>query len=86
MSKKLDPKQFSLPPRTALEQIEKNTIAIVIDRKSRIIMSDGRKILEKTKKINDALPGTAVVLKTTAPVCSKTKAFLEKAGIQVLPA
>ncbi len=49
-------------------------------------MADGRKILEKAQKIKDALPGTVVVLKTTAPVCSKTKAFLEEAGIQVLSA
>jgi hypothetical protein len=47
-------------------------------------MADGRKILEKAQKIKEVQPSIAVVLKTTAPVCSKTKAFLEESGIQVL--
>jgi hypothetical protein len=46
-------------------------------------MADGHKILERAQKIKDALPGTAVILKTTAPICSKAKAFLEESGIQV---
>jgi hypothetical protein len=84
MLKDLSPKQFNLPARTVLEQIDDNTIALVISRKSRIIMSDGHKIIEKAQKIRIALPSTTVVLKTTAPVCSKTEAFLQKAGIALI--
>jgi len=76
----LSPKDFGLPPRTVLEEIDKNKIAIVINRKSRIIMADGRKILDKVKIIQKAQPGTSVVLKTTAPVCSKTTRLLEEEG------
>ena len=81
---KLDPKIFGLPARTVIEQLDKDTIALVIDRKSRIIMADGKKILEKLHKIIDAQPLIDVALKTTAPVCSKTKAFLKSEGIQLI--
>ncbi len=77
-------KQFGLHSRTVLERVDENTIAIVIKRKSRIIMADGKKIAEKSAKIRDIQPSTTVVLKTTAPVCSKTRTFLESIGIQLV--
>jgi len=61
-----------------------NTIAIVIERKSRIIMADGKKILEKLHKIRNKQPFVSVVLKTTAPVCSKTKNFLQGERVQLI--
>lgn len=42
----IPPKEFGLPVRTVLKQIDDNTIAIVMNRKGRIIMGDGKKILE----------------------------------------
>ena len=81
---KISPKDFGLHARTLLEQIDDTTIAIVINRKSRIIMADGRKILEKALKIKAVQPSFTVVLKTTAPVCSKTSKFLEAEGIQLI--
>lgn len=81
---KLDPKSFNLPARTALEQVDEGSIAIVIERKSRIIMADGRKILEKARKIQEVRPAASVMLKTTAPICSKTVKFLEEQGIRIL--
>lgn len=84
LPEKLNPKDYGLPARTVLVQVDDNTIAIVVNRKSRIIMVDGRKILEKAVKIKTVRPSTTVTLKTTAPVCSKTKSFLEDAGVQVL--
>jgi hypothetical protein len=86
MSTDIAPKDFGLPPRTVLEQVDDHTIAIVVDRKSRVIMSDGRKILEKAKKIKAAKPSITIALKTTAPVCGKTTKFLEGEGIQVITA
>jgi len=80
----LSPKDFGLPPRTVLEQIDKNTIAIVMNRKSRIIMADGRKILEKAQAIKAVKPSLNVALKATAPICSKTIKFLEAEGIQLI--
>lgn len=81
---KLDPKEFALPARTILEQIDDNTIAIVMDRKSRIIMADGKKIFEKARKIKEVQPSVIVALKTTAPICSKTITFLESKRIQLI--
>ena len=83
MSRTLDPKEFSLHPKTVLEEISKDHIAIVISRKSRIIMADGRKILEKAEKIKEIKPRAKVSLKTTTPVCSKTIVFLKEKGIEL---
>ena len=84
MKKTIDPKAFGLPPKTVLERIDPATIAIVIDRKSRIVMADGKKVAAKAKKIKKAQPSVTIVLKTSAPVCGKTITFLEGKGIQVL--
>ena len=80
----LSPKEFGLPARTVLEQIDDNTIAIVMNRKSRIIMADGKKILEKVQAIKGVQPGLSVALKATAPICSKTIKFLAAEGIQLI--
>jgi hypothetical protein len=85
MNESIDPKKFGLPARTVLEQIASNVIAIVMQRKSRIIMADGKKIVEKARKIQDVLPDVIVVLKTYAPVCGKTVFFLEREGVEVTP-
>jgi len=53
MNTRLDPKEFGLPPLTVIEQVDGDTIALVIDRKSCIIMADGKRILEKLRKIKD---------------------------------
>ncbi len=84
MNTKLDPKEFGLPARTVIEQIGDDTIALVVDRKSRIIMADGKKILEKLNKIKNDQSGVGIALKTTAPVCSKTKAFFKSEGIRLI--
>ena len=48
MHKTIDPKEFGITGKTIIEEMGENAYAIVINRKSRIIMSDGIKILEKT--------------------------------------
>jgi len=73
-----------LPNRTLLEQVDEQTIALVIRRKSRLIRADGKKILEKTGKIKKIMPGSRVILATTAPVCSKTMAMLDGAGVSTV--
>jgi len=80
----INPKEFGLAARTVLEQVDDNVIAIVMNRKSRIIMADGKKIVEKTKKILEVLPSVTVALKTTAPLCSKTRKLLEAEAIQII--
>ena len=80
----IDPKKFGLSPRTVIQRISKNHFAFVIDRKSRIIMSDGKKILEKADRIRSIQPDSKISLKTSAPVCSKTVQFLKDHKIKVI--
>ena len=79
----LDPQSLGLPPRTIVTEIAPDTIAIVINRKSRVVMADGKKIVAKADKIKKTKPGRKVMLKTSAPVCSKTLLFLADNGIEV---
>ncbi len=83
MNKLIDSKLFGLPPSTKLFQAGTDQFEIVIQRKSRIIMKDGEGILAKANKIKKYVPSAKVDLKTSAPICSKTKTFLEEHGISV---
>lgn len=85
MAKYLDPKLYGLHAKTVVEEIDEETIALVLHRKSRIIMSDGKKIVEKIIKIKKYEPKKTFCLKTTGPVCSKTRSYLENEGIRILP-
>ncbi|HOO73363.1 MAG TPA: hypothetical protein PK926_16505 [Spirochaetota bacterium] len=81
MNKKIDPEDFNLKSTVILEEIKPGKIAIVINRKSRIIMKDGIKLLEQAKMIWHQKSKVKIVIKTSTPVCSKTKTFLEDNGI-----
>ncbi len=83
MKQKIDPKKFGLPATTRIEHTGSTHFIIVIDRKSRIIMNDGEKILDKAAKIKASVPDAVVTVSTTAPVCSKTKRFLEEQNVRV---
>ena len=80
----IDPKEFGITGKTIIEQVGKNHYAIVISRKSRIIMADGRKLREKFDLIKKAKPGAKLSLKTNTPVCSKTTAFLKYHKIEII--
>ena len=81
---RVDPKEWGLHARVVLEQVDENTLALVMNRRSRIIMADGKKILEKVKKMQKIRPGLHVLLKTPGPVCSKTKSFLQQSGVTIV--
>ena len=80
--KKIDPKLYGLHSRITLRKNKKN-IYIVINRKSRIIMKDGHRILEIVKKIRDSETGKNVSVLSGAPVCSKTQKFLTENNISI---
>ena len=84
MNKFIDPQLFSLPPSTKLKQVGSNQFDIIIQRKSRIIMKDGKGVVAKVDKIKHHVPKAKISLRTSAPVCSKTKVFLKERGISVL--
>ncbi len=83
MNNFIDPKLYGLTPSTRLKQTSATQFEIDIQRKSRIIMKDGEVILAKAVKIKKHVPNARVSLVTSAPVCSKTKVFLEEHGIGV---
>lgn len=80
---RLDPKDYNLPSRTQLAKLADNSIALVVDRKSRIIMADGVKLLKKIATIKEKDPSIEVCIMTTAPVCSKTRLFLENSNVEL---
>ena len=77
----LSPEDYGLNAKIRLIQ-SKDHIGIVIDRKSRIIMKDGIRILDQAKKIRQKT-NNVIRLYTSAPVCSKTEVFLNKNNILI---
>ena len=78
----IEPKSIGI--RSRIKILKKDDLIIIeIDRKSRIIMKDAEKIRSNVDiiKNNFNLP---VELHTSAPVCSKTRAYLEKENIRVV--
>jgi hypothetical protein len=79
--KQLDPKIFNLSSRVIIEE-EKSSLTLVVNRKSRIIMKDGRRLLDQIRQIKKTSNKTVLIF-TTAPVCSKTKSFLNSNGVEI---
>ncbi len=79
----IDPNQYGLTKRVKLCNSGEGCIDIIIDRKSRLIMKDGIKIMETANQIKRSKKIKIVSLKTSAPICSKTKIFLMKSSIVV---
>lgn len=78
------PKKFGLSSRTVLGQDTNNHWVLIKDRKSRIIMKDGRQILSQIQMIKNSKQNLKISLATNAPVCGKTTAFLKKNGVEIL--
>ena len=83
--KNIDPTQYNLSSRVDLRQDRSGDLLVVIDRKSRIIMKDGIRVLEMVKKINKIDPKKNISVRTSAPICSKTKKLLLEYSIVVKP-
>ena len=83
--KNIDPTQYNLSSRVDLRQDRSGDLLIIIDRKSRIIMKDGVRILEMVKKINKIDPKKNISVRTSAPICSKTKKLLLENNITTKP-
>ena len=78
----INPKTYNLSSKTKLKKSPKG-IFIVIERKSRIIMKDGHRILSDVKKIKELEPDKKISVLSSAPVCSKTKHFLYDNGVSI---
>ena len=75
--------KFGLSGRTMIGVDNKNNHYIIKNIKSRIIMKTEQKINETTNQIKPNIIG-AVFLATTAPICSKTKKYLEEKKINII--
>ena len=84
MPRIVDPQLFGLHHTTVIEQSGENRFVLVINRKSRIIMADGKKILQKAARIIEKVPEARISLKTTAPVCSKTQTLLRENNVELM--
>jgi len=82
--KSIDPKAYNLPSRTKLLENNSGSLFILIDRKSRVVMKDGHKIVKIAEDIKKVNQNKKISLLTSAPVCSKTKKYLLKCSIPVL--
>ena len=85
MTELIDSTQYGLPKSTRIEKIGKDHFAILIFRKSRIIMKDGVTLLTKAEQIKMREPNATISLKTSTPLCSKTRKFLEEHDIRIIP-
>ena len=79
----INPDKFGLSGRTMIGADGKKNYYIIKNIKSRIIMETGKKINETANKIRSKTKGR-VFLATTAPVCSKTKQYLEEKKTNII--
>ena len=53
--KPVDPKTYNLSPRTKLLENNRGSLFVLIDRKSRVVMKDGYKIVKIAEHIKNCL-------------------------------
>tara|TARA_B100001179_G_C18433958_1_gene335860 strand:- start:202 stop:462 length:261 start_codon:yes stop_codon:yes gene_type:complete len=80
---KINPKKYGISHQTSIFKTERGDVVIIKNRKSRIIMKDGYKILKTARTIRKTEKSVKITLQTNAQMCSKTKTFLEKNVITV---
>ena len=81
--KQIDPLKLGLSKRIRVSLGLDRNYYIIKNIKSRIIMKDGKKIVETANIIKNQT-NKRVFLATTAPICSKTKTYLESKDIHIV--
>ena len=81
--RKVDPRVFNLSNRLNIQENDKKDVFFIVDRKSRIIMKDGIRIFNQIQKVKEKRRNARFFLKTSAPVCSKTKKYLNQRNIEI---
>jgi len=79
----ISPTQYGLSSRVKL-LFKDNSIVIVKQRKSRIIMKDSRQILDIANKIRVQEHDKKIKLLISGPICSKSIKFLNENNITVI--
>ncbi|MBF0274151.1 MAG: hypothetical protein HQK84_02850 [Nitrospinae bacterium] len=80
----IDPKKYGITGKTLIKKVGNSSYLLEIKRKSRLIMADGKKIVDKVIQLRAIEGAVKVSLETNAPVCSKTIAFLKSNNIEVI--
>jgi hypothetical protein len=80
MVKNLDPQEFGLHVKTVMEEAGSSIIALVMDRKSRISMADGKKIADKAVKIMAVRPEVRVYCQNLGAGVQQNKSLSGRAG------
>ena len=80
----INPNTLGLTNQTKIISDGEQHYFILKDRKSRIIMKDGFQVLNQAEIIRKKNSGAIISLATPAPVCSKTRRFLKKNGINTV--
>ena len=81
--KQIDSSTLGISKRTQVAEGKDRNYYIIKNIKSRIIMKDGKKIVETASIIRNQT-NKQVFLATTAPICSKTKIYLKSKNIQIV--
>ena len=81
--KQIDSTTLGLSKRTQVAVGRDRNYYIIKNIKSRIIMKDGKKLVETASIIKNQT-NKQVFLATIAPVCSKTKNYLISKNIQIV--
>ncbi len=80
----INPQKYNLSLGVKLqEDVSQNKLFIVFNRKSRIIMKDGFRIIKIAKKINKLDKNKTIGVLSSAPICSKTRNFLKENHIDI---
>ena len=83
--KQIDSSTLGISKRTQVAVGKDCNYYIIKNIKSRIIMKDGIRVLEMVKKINKIDPKKNISVRTSAPICSKTKKLLLENNITTKP-
>jgi hypothetical protein len=84
MPKTIQGSAYHLQGRTKIWEVGENHIALVKERKTRMVKKDAETIIEQIGLIRENNPHLKVSLATSAPLCSKSQTLLQEAQIEII--
>ena len=80
----LNPEDYGINKRQKIIRVSDDEIGIVKLRKSRIIMKDGKQIIQISEAIKSKNSKLKVNLIISGPICSKTTKYLNENNINII--
>ena len=84
MPKTIQCSDYQLKGRIKIWEVGENHIALVKERKTRLVKKDAETIIQQIEMIREKNPQLKVSLATSAPICSKSTALLREADIEII--